>query len=194
MKIKVMVLSCLAGAVVLSVAYSGAEPKADKLSLKIGVVSVERIFQDCKRTIRYREEAIAEQRRVRASLEKLAKESEAEEAGLETLKTGSSDYLAQMKEILQKRASFRVDTEFHNREMVLKEQKTTEELYEDILRETKEVAKQKGLDLVFEMSEPELPASSPSQLELAIATHKLLYSAGCLDITDDVIARLDARK
>jgi Skp family chaperone for outer membrane proteins len=187
-----MVLSCLIGAVVLSMQYSRAEPKADKLSLKIGVVSIERIFQDCKRTIKYRQEVAVERRSIEANLEKLSKEIEAKEAGLETLKTNSSDYLAQMKEILQKRSSLRVDTEFHNREMALKEQRTTEKLYGDILRETKEIAKQKSLDLVFEVSEPVLPASSPTQLELAMATHKLLYSAGCLDITDEVVARLDA--
>jgi len=192
MKIKMMVLGCLIGAVVLSMQYSQAEPKADKPSLNIGIVSIERIFQNCKRTIKYRQEVAAERRSIEAKLEKLSKEIEAKEAGLETLKAGSSDYLAQMKEILQKRSSLRVDTEFHNREMALKEQRTTEKLYGDILRETKEIAKQKGLDLVFEVSEPVLPASSPTQLELAMATHKLLYSAGCLDITDEVVARLDA--
>jgi Skp family chaperone for outer membrane proteins len=192
MKIRMMVLSCLIGAVVLSMQYSRAEQKADKLSLKIGVVSIERIFQDCKRTIKYRQEVATERRSIEAKLEKLSKEIEAKEAGLETLKAGSSDYLAQVKEILQKRASLRVDTEFHNREMALKEQRTTEKLYGDILRETKEIAKQKGLDLVFEVSEPVLPVSSPTALELAMATHKLLYSAGCLDITNEVVSRLDA--
>ena len=192
MKIKMMVLGCLIGAVVLSMQYSRAEPEADKLSLKVGIVSIERIFQDCKRTVKYRQEVAAERRSVEAKLQKLSKEIEAQEAGLETLKADSSDYLAQIKEVLQKRSSLRVDTEFHNREMALKEQRTAEKLYGDILRETKEIARQKGLDLVFEVSEPVLPVSSPTALELAMATHKLLYSAGCLDITDEVVARLDA--
>ena len=42
-----VVLSCLIGVVVLSFAYehSSAESKADKPALKIGVVSIEKIFQ-----------------------------------------------------------------------------------------------------------------------------------------------------
>jgi len=69
-----------------------------------------------------------------------------------------------------------------------------EALYEDILREIGEVAKQKDLDLVFERSEPELSALSPQELDDTISTHKLLYSGDCLDITDEVMARVDAKK
>ena len=52
--------------------------------------------------------------------------------------------------------------------------------------------KEKGLDLVFENSEPELSALNANELELIMGTHKLLYSGGCLDITDEVMTRLDA--
>jgi Skp family chaperone for outer membrane proteins len=69
-----------------------------------------------------------------------------------------------------------------------------EALYEDILREVGEVAKQKDLDLVFERSEPELSALGPQELDATISTHKLLYSGDCLDITDEVMARVDAKK
>ena len=160
--------------------------------LKIGVVSVPKIFQDCKRTVRYKEEAVAEWQRVNAELERLKAEVEAESEGLKTLKTGSSDYMALMKEVLTKQANLQVQQTFYEQQRVLKEQKMVEGLYKDILRETGEVAKQKGLDLVFERSEPTLPALSPAELERAMGTHKLLYGGGCLDITGEVIARLDS--
>jgi len=197
MKIKGMILSCLIGAVVLFILmprgeYSRAESKADKPCLNIGVVSIRKIFQDCKRNDKYVEEATAEQDKVVAELEKLSKELEAEKAGLKTLKAGSSDHLALIKEILTKQASLQAQQEFHKQQIALKDQKWTEQLYKDILRETSEVAEQKGLDLVFEKDEIELPASSANDLMLTIRTHKLLYSGGCLDITDEVMARLDA--
>jgi Skp family chaperone for outer membrane proteins len=160
--------------------------------LKIGVVSVPKIFQDCKRTVRYKEEAVAEWQRVNAELERLKAEVEAEREGLKTLKTGSSDYMALMKEVLTKQANLQVQQTFYEQQRVLKEQKMVEGLYKDILRETGEVAKQKGLDLVFERSEPALPALSPTELERAMGTHKLLYGGGCLDITGEVMARLDS--
>ena len=196
MKIRTMVLSCLISVVVLSIGYeySRAGPKADEPSLKIGVVSIEKIFQDCERSTMYRKETIAERNRVEAELDKLAKEIEADQAGLRTLKAGSSDHLASLKEIMEKQAKLQAQQEFYKRQMALKEQRMIEEIYKDILRETRGVAEQKGLDLVFEKSEPVFPASSPTQLELTIATHKLLYSGGCLDITDEVMARLDKEK
>ncbi len=162
--------------------------------LKIGVVSVEKIFQDCKRSVKYREEAIAERDRANAELGKLKAEIDAEKEGLKTLKAGSSDYMVLMKEVLTKQANLQVQQTFYEQQMALKEQKMVEELYKDILRETSEVAKQKDLDLVFERSEPELSAPSAKELTVTISTHKLVYSGELLDITDEVMARLDSEE
>ncbi|MHC4571487.1 MAG: OmpH/Skp family outer membrane protein [Planctomycetota bacterium] len=196
MKIRAMVLSFLIGVFILIMGYEygWAESKSDKPSSKIGVVSVRRIFQDSKRNAKYREEAIVNQNRIIAELEKLRAEGEAADAGLKTLKTGSSDYMAQMKEVLTKQANLQAREGFYKQEIALKDQEWTEELYKEILQETDKVAEQKGLDLVLEKSEIELPALNANELMLAIRTHKLLYSAGCLDITDEVIARLDAKE
>jgi len=161
---------------------------------KIGVVSIRKIFRDCKRSAKYRQEAIAERQRVDADLAKLNNEIEAQKAGLKTLKIGSESYMAQVKEILEKQAILQAQQEFNKQQRALKEQRTTEDIYRDILQITGEVAKQKGLDLVFEKSEPELPALSPTELELSMGMHKLLYSNGCIDITDEVMARLNAKK
>jgi Skp family chaperone for outer membrane proteins len=196
MKAKAMFLSCLIGAVVLfsGYQYSGAEPESVKPGPKIGVVSIRRIFQDCKRNVRYRQEASAEQEQIVAELDKLRKEIEAEEAGLRTLKAGSSDYLELMKGILEKQASLQARQEFHKQQLAMKDQRWTEQLYTDILRETGEVAKEKGLDIVFENDEPELPALSAQDLMMAIRTHKVLYSGGGLDITNEVMSRVDVEK
>lgn len=193
MKIRAVVLIILVGAVVLSFAhqYSRADSKLNTGGPAIGVVSVRRIFQDCERNAKYRQEALAEQDRIVAELEKLAKEIEAEKAGLKTLKPASDDHLAQTKEILERQASLQAQREFHKQHIELKDQRWTEQLYKDILEQTSKVAKQKGLDLVFEKDEIDLPAPSANELMLAIRTHKVLYSEGCLDITEAVMAGLD---
>ena len=161
---------------------------------KVGVVSIRKIFRDCKKSARYRQESTAERQRVDAELTKLDNEIKAQKAGLKTLKIGSENYMAQVKEILEKQAILQAQQEFRKQQITLKEQRITETIYGDILRITSEVAKQKGLDLVFEKSEPELPALSPTELELSMGMHKLLYSNGCVDITDEVMTRLDLEK
>jgi len=196
MKIKMTVLSCLISAVILFMGYeySRAESKADKRALRIGIVSVPKVLQDCKRSAKYRQETAAERDRIVAELQKLKAEVEAEEAGLKTLKPGSSDHMALMKEVLQKRAGLQAQQKFYEQQMALNERRMVEELYKDILRAISEIAGQKGLDLVFEKTEPEFPVPSAEELDRTISTHKLLYSSGCLDITGEVTVWLDAKK
>ena len=157
----------------------------------IGVVDVRRIFQECKRNANYRQEAEQEQGKIIAELEALSREIEDEKARLQTLKIGSDDYLASAKEVLENQAKLQAQQEFYKQRMGLKDQQWTEQLYREILVAASEVAEQQGLPLVLEQDEPELPALSATELMMAIRTHKLLYSGGCVDISNEVLARLD---
>lgn len=170
------------------------EVKQSGDGLKVAVVSIRKIFQACKRSISYREEAAAEQDRIIMELEKLSKEIEAERAGLKTLKEDSSDYMTRAKELFEKQASYQAQQEYYKQQLELKDKLWTKELYQDILRAAGDIAKEKGLDLVFREDEVDFSEASASELGLAMRTQKLLYSGGCLDITDEIIARLNAGK
>jgi len=199
MKMKMIVLGCLMCAAVLFVApeylcQGQAQPKTDKPSSKIGVVSVRKAFRNCKRNSKYADQANAEQTKIKAEEEKLSKEIEAQEAGLKALKPSSSDYLVQVKGLLEKRAGLDAQRQFNNQQRVLKNRQWTEDLYKGILRITGELAQQKGLELVLEVDEPDFPIESGDELMMTVSTHKVLYSAGCLDLTDEVVGRLDAQE
>jgi Skp family chaperone for outer membrane proteins len=202
-----MVLGCLAAVVILSTGYIGTEAglvafgqsgpvkakvDSDKVCPKIGVISIREIFRASARISRYRQDAMIERQTMEVRLNGLATEIQSDESGLSLLSPGSSDHLAQLERIYKKRANYEMEKELYNKKLALKEQRITEDLYGAILLATRAVAEEKGLDLVFEKSEPELPAPSPTQLELAMGTHKLLYSGGCLDISKDVLARMDS--
>jgi len=82
MKIKTMVLCCLAGVVVLAMAPASnkrgqAQLKGDFPSLKIGTVSIMKVSRDCKRSAAHRSQLNAEQNVIRAELVKLAREIQA---------------------------------------------------------------------------------------------------------------------
>jgi len=170
------------------------EPRQSSTGPKVAVVSIRKIFQECKRSVSYREGAVAEQDRIIAELEKLSKEIEAERAGLKTLKENSSDYMARAKELFEKQANYQARQEFYKQQIELKDQLWTKELYQDILRIAGEVAKEKGLDLVFREDEVDFSETNVNELGLAMRVQNLLYSGGCLDITDEVTARVDAEK
>lgn len=199
MKVKTIILSCLVGVIVLSIPagldkYGLAGLKADKSTANVGIVSIRKILTLSKKQADYIKESTAEQNRILAELQTLSKQIEADEAGLKTLKPGSSDYQAQLKRIWQKQADLEAKEKFHKQLLESKDKQWHEQIYQDILRITGELAKQKQLDLVFENSAPELPALSTKDLAMTIRMNKLLYSGGCLDITDEVMARLDAGK
>jgi Skp family chaperone for outer membrane proteins len=204
-KLFVTVLVVLAAAVTIADFVTGAEkaapaqPSASPASpdasrggprgeeakcLKIGVVSVRRIFQDCKRMAKYRQEFTAEGDKMEAELDKLTQEIKADKSGLKTLKSGSLDYLSTVKEILEKQGNLQAKQEYFKQLMDMRQQTIFEQLFKDVVKATAEVAKEKGLDLVLEKSEPEQPGE--------IGTQKVLYSAGCEDITDAVLAKVDA--
>ncbi|MGA2092629.1 MAG: OmpH family outer membrane protein [Sedimentisphaerales bacterium] len=195
MKSKLTVLVVCATILTL-VNVTGGADKSPAVSegkcLKIGVVSVRKIFADCKRNVKYRQDLSAERDKMAADLEKLSKEIDADKASLKTLKQGSTDYTAMMKEILEKQGKLQALQEFYKRQMDMRESQVIENLFKDVLKATTEVAKTKGLDLVLERSDPDLPASNSNELTLTISTHKVLYDAGCPDITDEVMAKVDA--
>jgi Skp family chaperone for outer membrane proteins len=194
MKIKMLIISCVAVLLALCFTNSMAEQTAAANGTKIGVVSVRLIFQDCKRNAAYRDQAKAEEDKVVAELKKLSKELEAAKAGLDTLKQGSSEHLALVKDILQKQASYQAQEEFEKKQFAMQDQRWTEQLYMDILETVQEIAKNKGLDLVLEKDKPDFPSASANDLMMGIRTHKVLYSEGCLDITSDVLAGIDSKK
>ncbi len=194
MKIKAMVLSGLLAVAILAVGYeySIAGANTSSSAARIGVVSIREVFEKCERNAKYREEALTEQKKLIAELQKLEAEIEAEKAGLKTLKVGSSDYLDLMKGLLEKQAKLQAQQEFYKRQIEFKDQRWTEDLYQDILKATSKIAEQKGLDLVLEKNQVDIPAESVQDLMMTIRTHKVLYSNGCVNLTDDVITQIDA--
>ncbi len=192
MKLKsivVMVLVIIMSGFIVS---AGAVRAADNKCLKIGVVSVRKIFQDCKRNTKYRQEMTVERDKVEAELESLSKDIDASKSKLKMLKQGSADYLSGMKDVFDKQATLQAKQEYFKRQMDMREQTVVEQVFKDVIKATGEVAKEKGLDIVLEKSEPDLPAANTNELTLVISTHKVLYSSGCEDITDAVMAKVDA--
>ncbi len=193
MKVKTMVLSWLAGVVIMAMVfeYSQAQPKTNTPSSKIGIVSILKVFRDSKRSDAHRNELLAERNKISAAWKTLSEEIAAQEAGLKALKPESSDYLAQRKELIDKRVRLEVQQKFNEEQAILKQYKWSKELYQDILRITSELAEQKGLDLVLEKDEIDEISLSVNEISRTMSTHKVLYSGGCIDISDEVVARLD---
>jgi len=171
--------------------HGGAATGPVEAPKKIGIVSVRGVFNASRKHAQYRAQVMARQSQIRAQVEKLAKEIEAEDAELKTLKQGTSDYMQQLQTVLEKRAQLDGQQEYLKQQRAIEDKAWMENVYQEILKVTKEIAKQKGLELVLEKTEPDFPISS-EELMLTFSTHKVLYDGGCVDLTEEVITRVDA--
>ena len=171
--------------------HGGAAHGAAEEPRKIGIVSVRTVFNNSRKHAQYRAQVMAQQGQARAQIEKLQKQIEAEEAELKTLREGTADYMQQLQLVFDKRSQLDSQQEYLKQQRVLADKKWMEDLYQEVLSITQAVAQAKGLDLVLEKTEPEFPISS-EELMLTFSTHKVLYDGGCIDLTEEVTARLDA--
>jgi Skp family chaperone for outer membrane proteins len=200
MKAKVIVIGCLIGLLVLSCSYvaGASKPKskdepAGSTKSRLGIMSVRKIFQTCKRYETYRQQARAEQDKAIEELQQLRKDINAAEARLDALKPGTKDYLDIAQELAQKKAALPIKQSYYEQQFAQKDKDWREQLYKDILSSVTKVAEEKELEMVFEKDEPEFPFERLEALMFTIETNKILYSSsGCVDITNDVTARIDA--
>jgi Skp family chaperone for outer membrane proteins len=188
-----MVLSALVCAVILATGYEylQAQPNPAAPDLKIGVVSVHKALRNCQATKKFRNHILAEQERMDAEEEKLSKETKLLAESLTAFKRGSAEYMERLEQMLEKQTRLKTLQELNPSRKRFKEMQWTQNLYQEILRLTKEVAAAKGLNLVLGADEPEFPYQRYEELVMTLSTHKVLYNDGCVDITNEVIAELD---
>jgi Skp family chaperone for outer membrane proteins len=192
---KTIIISLVAAIVLGIMGYENlrAESKAAPGPAKIALVSVRMVFQNCKKNADYKAKMTAEQDKVIAELEKLNKEIDALQADLKTRKSGSDEYLKIMRDVAEKKAYLEGQKQYYQEQFKVKDQAWTEKMYQEVIDVVGKIAKQKGYDLVIERDEIELPAASATELMLMIRTHKVLYYNEDLDITNEVLAAVDAQ-
>ncbi len=197
MKIRLVLLS---GVVAMTAffardVFSGAEskPQAPGTQSKIGVVGILQILQEHARGDKQLAEIMAQRNKGLTELAELSKEIEVNEADLKRLRPDSSDYIKELEQVVEKKTRLQSRKEFLDRQAMLRQQLWTQQLYVQVVQASRQVAGEKGLDLVLTRDEPENLSVSEG-FSTAIATQKVIYSGGCVDITEDVRARLRTEK
>jgi Skp family chaperone for outer membrane proteins len=194
---KTLFTCCIAAVVIIALAMDGnvAQSKSEPAgSLNIGVVRVKRVFDESKKYTSFEEEMTTEQEQVLAQIEKARADVELERTGLKTLKVGSTEYMNQVKALIDKQTRLSAEQEFQKQRLALKNRQWIEQMHKDIMRIAGEVAKKRGLDLVLQNSEVDISEVPDDMLVLSILARTVMYAGGCVDITDEVIAQLDAGK
>jgi len=192
MKSRTMIIGAVAGVIALlaTFEYSGAAQSGAATS-KVAVVSIRTVFDRTRQQAQYQTKAVAKRTRDRAQLQGLADQVKSAEEEMSTHRQGTAQYLKLMQDVIQKRAQLEAQQEYLKQQTMLENKLWMEKLYEQTLKIVNTLAQEKGLELVLERTEPSFPISS-DELMATFSTHKVLYAGGSVDLTDEVVSRLDA--
>jgi Skp family chaperone for outer membrane proteins len=184
------ILVC-AAALLAVMQYGRAASQATPPTSKIGIVSVRDVFNGSKKHALYQAQLAQRVSKARAQIDELNKQVDTAEAELKVLKQGTVDYVKQYQAVLEARSKLQNEQELLKAQRMAEDKKWFEDLYQEALKAIEALAKEKGLDLVLERSEPKFPLAS-EEVWSTVGTHKVLYSGGCVNLTNDVIDRIDA--
>jgi Skp family chaperone for outer membrane proteins len=193
MKSRTVILSVVICIVALSATweYGHAASASGAGGSRIGVVSIRTVFNKTQHQIEFRTQAIARRRRAQTQLEDLAKDIKTAEDELQTTKQGTADYLQLLQSVMDQRSKLDGRRKFLEQQTALENKLWTEKLYQETLKIVGALAKEKGLALVLERTEPNFPMAS-EELMATLSTHKVLYADAETDLTAEVLRRLDA--
>jgi len=161
---------------------------------KIAVVDVTKVLKNSKKHKAWQDKMTEQETQMKAEFQKDKKALESIQANMDVLKPGTVDYVNTMKEFLDKKGLLEAKDKFYNEKFNLEMLQWTEGLYNQMLEVIKQVAQQKGLDVVLAQEQVDSPSPSLRDFLLSIRTKKVLYNTDQLDITDEVLAALDQTK
>ena len=161
-------------------------------TLKIAIASTAKIFTGMK-----------EKTDVRAKIEQQVKQLREEEQSrrqkvqdlqqqLDLLKPDSSQYEEAQKAFTTAAIEFKNWGEVSQAQSARNEKQLTKMLFDKITVAIAEIAKERGIDFVIADQPPfAVDRMSPAELQQAMVQRQILYANASLDLTQDVIARLD---
>ena len=188
--ITMSILVCVA-ALLAAMQYGQAASQATPPASRIGVVSVRDVFNGSKKHAQYQGLLAQRVSKARAQIDELNNQVNTAEAELKQTKPGTADYITRYQAVLEARSKFQNGQELIKQQRMSEDKKWFEDLYQEALKAVDALAKEKGLELVLEQSEPKFPLAS-EEVWSTVGTHKVLYGGGCVNLTNDVIDRIDA--
>jgi Skp family chaperone for outer membrane proteins len=112
----------------------------------------------------------------------------------EELKPGTEAFAKRQKELAMQEAELQWFVESQSRAVEQSLADSLREIYEDIKTVVGEVALERGLDVVLasDLLPPQVPGA-PNQVRQQILLQKVVYWSPRVDLTDEVVARLNTR-
>jgi Skp family chaperone for outer membrane proteins len=166
-------------------------------SVRIAVANPSRILQQMQETQDKNKALKDEQAKLTAEGQKKVQDlKDLQDKRDKFTKKRTPEYNDQTNELLQKQVELQTWDQVKKAEMARQHKEDIKALFEKIQKAISEVAQEKKIDLVLTDFGAEIPddveALTPEQLHAMISQKNVLFSTPGLDISAEVIARLDA--
>lgn len=183
------------GAAVTMALMSAVGPQPARGSTTAAVVNVGAVSEKYAKTADLEAQFDAVRRKLNQERDSMKEKIEKANRLLqEELKPGTDEFRARRKQIALMEAELQWFVESEGQKVEKGLADSLRGIFGDIQSAVREVAQEKGVDIV--LASDQLPADtpdSPTQVRQHILLQKVLYWTPGLDLTQDVIARLNAR-
>jgi len=163
----------------------GAQPTA------VAVVEVGTVFNTCKEKVDIDADARSGQERADVDKDEREKDIKTLQFDLELINPNSPQSKKKRQEIERKVIEYQVEIQFRRQQIGREQMRRYELLYTKLRDTAGEVAQANGYDLVLFKEKEELRYKTPQDLVNQIGGRKVLWAAERLNMTDQVIQRLN---
>lgn len=185
-------LILVAAVVLLVVGLAGAGATLQGQPTAVAVVNMERVFDSLREKTEIEAQMRARAERLNREQEQRHRNIQQLRQDLEVLAPGSEAYTQKEAEMREAVMAFRLWTELEHQQLEIDRGLHLEGLYRRTLEGIRETASERGYDLVLYKESPlQLQGGDPAEVQQQIALRKVLYANDSIDITDDVVQRMN---
>lgn len=175
-------------------AYQQGKLQADSAvaPAKIAVVDVTKVIKNCQKFKTWQENKQKEMQQIEAEFKVMKDELDALNENLKIRTPGSEDHRKLAKEFIEKKAVLQSKDAAYKEVWENEKELWTEQLYQKLLTVIDEVATKKGLDIVIANDELNLKDPMRPDIMQTIVTKKVVYHNSQYDMTEEILAAMDA--
>ena len=183
------VIAVVAAAVsVLTAVGLEVEGQSSRGPASVAVVDVQQVFQNLDQKGSVEAEITQRTEELQKQQQKRQQEIQGLQSDLQVLSPESDAYQQTRRELRKKAYQFDAWKKMMQRELEAEKAIRIEGLYRNVLDACKQIAQDKGLELILQKDElPSLRGQNQKQLTALILQRKVLYADKSLNITDQVI-------
>jgi Skp family chaperone for outer membrane proteins len=184
-------------AAVLGLCFAAAPLRAQEAPARVGIVNPAAIFTSMQETKDLKVKLEQDQKNLQAELQSRQQKVKDLQAARDLLKPDSPQYQQADQDLLKGAIEFDTWSKIQQAQLQGNQKQQMKLLFDKIVAATSEVAQAKGYDIIIADQRPDLPENlapmSVEQLRAAINQRNVLYMNPKMDISNDVVAALDAK-